>query len=680
MVATALQHRSANPQSVQERAEVDDRQSLWLAVGDWAEPNADLPAWWTPARDQELRRYWKREGLLASALYNMQAILSTVGWDIEGEDDLVSQVRVPLDQADFGAGFMTTVKKLAEDWLTQDNGMFMEIIGPGDPTGPLTGMPTGIAHLDAGRCWRSADPEYPVWYFNEKTIKWHKLHWTRVAFTASNPSAQESARGIGYCFMSRVAALARMMKDTIRYKQEKISGRQTRGLIMVSGAPQSAVKLAVEEAEAVADNAGQMKFSAMPIIASPSAGAEVKASLLEMAGIPDGFDWEDEVTIYMFILALAAGIDARELWPATSSGATKADAEVQHRKGMRKGIGDFLSTLAFILNQRFMPEGATFKFSPKDSEEDQAQADLEKTRVDTIVSLFEQKIITVKGALTYLVNADVLPEEYLTDLSLAPFDQPIEPPELAIDEEADDPAKGSGSKPTSQDEDEVSSGKEGGGVPGFFRTVAKHLAAAFGRKNIVSFRIRIQAIFREYYKGKIATIFNFSDLMLSAITKGYREAWLEGAKDGGIVSLDELTDAEMAALQGMINEDFQYVLGVAQAIAALPRLNETAELSSLYDRAELWVNRYNAVKSKASAMAAANKKKKFALGATKKHCESCSGLAGRVYRNSVWEANGALPPSRRCKCKGYLCLCKLVDTTDRITPGRFPKSLLTETV
>src|SRR5688572_14731792 len=106
--------------SVQERAEAGPESQAFIVpmLLQWGLPDDDLPAWWTPARDQELRKYWKKEGLLASTIYNMQAILSTVGWTVEGDDDLVKRARQPLDDADFGAGLKTTIKKLAEDWFT----------------------------------------------------------------------------------------------------------------------------------------------------------------------------------------------------------------------------------------------------------------------------------------------------------------------------------------------------------------------------------------------------------------------------------------------------------------------------------------------------------------------------------------------------------------------------------
>ena len=423
-------------QSVQERTEKRDEGEPFAGalMLRFAKPDDEISPWWTPARDVELRQFWKREGLLASTIYNLQAIAAGTGFVFEGDSDAIEKARVPIDGADFGAGFKVLTKKVAEDWFTQDNGIFVELIGPGSASSTLH-QPIGIAHLDAGRCWRSGDPEHPVWYYNPKENKWYKMHWTRVAFAAANPSPIEMARGVGFCAVSRVQAMTIVLRDTIRYKQEKIGGQQTRAIIYGSGVPSGALELAVEEAYRKASNAGQYKVSSLPIVAQPHVETPISLGVLELAGLPDGFDWNTELTSYMYILALAFGVDARELWPATASGATRADAEVQHRKAMRKGIGDLMTTLEHIINYRVMPPDVTFAFKPKDSEEDSIQASIENTRAATAKAMLESEAITPRGATVYLVNSGVLPTEYLENQELAP--QPVLPGE---------------SEPTSEDE------------------------------------------------------------------------------------------------------------------------------------------------------------------------------------------------------------------------------------
>jgi len=385
----------------------------------WGSVADELSPWWSPRRDRELRQVWRKDPFLSNSIYTMQAILSTIGWVVEGPKPDVQFSRTAFENAEFGQGMKVLIKKLAEDWFTQDNGIFMEMIGPGAIDTPLLTPPEGIAHIDAGRCWRTNDPEFPIYYMGQ-TKGWIKVHWTRVAFSAPNPSPIELARGIGFCVTSRIALLSRMMRDTVRYKMEKISGRQTRAIMTVSGAPRKAVELAMSEAERAADELDQIRYSAIPVIASPSGGQQITADLLELAKVPDGFKWEDEVQLYMYILALALGIDARELWPATQSGATKADAEVQHRKAMRKGVGDFVSTFEDIANKRIVVGDAAFGFKPKDNEEDQNEANVHKTRAETAQTMITAQVVTPRGGTLWLVNNGVLPAAYMDNPDLAP--------------------------------------------------------------------------------------------------------------------------------------------------------------------------------------------------------------------------------------------------------------------
>lgn len=68
----------------------------------------------------------------------------------------------------------------------------------------------------------------------------------------------------------------------------------------------------------------------------------VKAASVEsfdLKKLPEGYDPEVYMNLAVNIISMALGFDPRELWPATVRGATRADAEVQHWKSMRKTPG-----------------------------------------------------------------------------------------------------------------------------------------------------------------------------------------------------------------------------------------------------------------------------------------------------------------------------------------------------
>jgi hypothetical protein len=190
---------------------------------------------------------------------------------------------------------------------------------------------------------------------------------------------------------------------------------------------------------------------------------------------------------------------------------------------------------------------------------------------------------------------------------------------------------------------------------------------------IDSFRRALRSAITGFWRGE-TEMFGFVDQMLSALNFGYRWAWRDGAAQFGI-TMEELTDEERNALQRCINDDISHVMGIASDIARANR-DSGGKLTPFLNRAELWVNRYNAVQALAATYAGANRKFEFVLGPTEKHCRSCLGLAGRVYRGDVWRGNNAVPPTHSTECGGWRCQCRLQPTDRPCTPGKFPTGLL----
>lgn len=163
------------------------------------------------------------------------------------------------------------------------------------------------------------------------------------------------------------------------------------------------------------------------------------------------------------------------------------------------------------------------------------------------------------------------------------------------------------------------------------------------------------------------------DSFMGAIRAHITQAWAEGAAQCGIRP-DEFTPEEQVAREMFIIDQFGYIDRVLNWVEQNQR--GTGTLVALFQRVELWVNKWRAAFGQSAAMACGNQKQIFVLGRTKNHCTSCAGLAGRVYRRSVWYDNRAVPPSECCVCGGWRCDCRLEDTDLPLTRGRFPRSLL----
>jgi len=188
------------------------------------------------------------------------------------------------------------------------------------------------------------------------------------------------------------------------------------------------------------------------------------------------------------------------------------------------------------------------------------------------------------------------------------------------------------------------------------------------------YRRMVRAAFRGVWTGAL-TVDDFIDTMAITIRRGLTKAWAEGMKQCGLTPA-EMTPQEETKLEQMIAGEYGHVFNVADYVAQNTKADKV-KLAVVFARSEMWINRYNEVIAIAQTMACGDKKYRWVVGPTEAHCKSCAGFHGRVYRGSVWRENGALPQARDTLCcRGYLCLCRLEPTTDRITPGPFPKGLL----
>lgn len=353
----------------------------------WLASKADeIDKWWTPQRDRQLRDFWKGEAILSGAVYSMGAKIKTLGYAIDGPSRQVSRYQPVLAQAEFGKGWRQLLSKTVEDMLTQDKGAFWELIraNNADIASPII----GIAHLDAGRCFPTGDLEYPVLYSNRRTGQIVKLADYQVARFVSMPSPDEAMNDIGVCAVSRALKAAQIIRDVIIYKREKLASRPNKGFLAISGITQSQLEAAVKDAEEQQDNAGLQRFGKMIALASLDPSAEIKLDMVEFASLPDGYDEEATMTLYAYILALDFGVDAREFWPATASGATKADALVQAQKARGKGPGDIITTIEEVMNWKVLPDSLTFHFDFQDDEEDRARAELKNAKAATINTMY----------------------------------------------------------------------------------------------------------------------------------------------------------------------------------------------------------------------------------------------------------------------------------------------------
>ncbi|KKL49716.1 hypothetical protein LCGC14_2312740, partial [marine sediment metagenome] len=143
-----------------------------------------IAPWWSPARDKDLRRFWKKSDHLAGAIYSYQAKMTAIPSQVIPRDpsirEHVKEAQVETERiqatAQFGEGWESYFSKWVEDFLCQDAGAYTELIGAGPVDGPLIGRPISFAHLDSNRCQRTGNAEFPVLYTDDEGKQW-KVHF-----------------------------------------------------------------------------------------------------------------------------------------------------------------------------------------------------------------------------------------------------------------------------------------------------------------------------------------------------------------------------------------------------------------------------------------------------------------------------------------------------------------------
>lgn len=384
---------------------------VWLARA-----GLQVSPWWSPARDVQLRKFWKKPDHLSGAIYTLEAKMTAIPFKILARDPAIREhvvqaeetTRLLRETAQFGNGWIDFLSRWLEDYLTQDNGAFAEIIGRGRKDGPLIGQPVTIAHLDSGRCTRTGNDEFPVIYENMDGVR-YKLHYTRVLFKAQMSSPIKEMFGVGLCGVSRCINVAQTLLDVLLFKQEKMGSRPHRAVITTRGGlDPDDVHAAFQLAESGLDDQGLSRYSKV-VVTGSSALPEAGLDMHELSSLPDGFDEETSTTLGMAAVALAFGVDARELFPAMTAGATRADALLQHLKQRGKGPGQIIETIEQQFNHKYLPQHLEMVFDYQDDAQDRQEAEIRKIRAEKRVQDLASGALNVR-----IVREQMLEDDELT--------------------------------------------------------------------------------------------------------------------------------------------------------------------------------------------------------------------------------------------------------------------------
>ncbi|MBD3268487.1 hypothetical protein GF373_17605 [bacterium] len=401
--------------SVQDRADPDEARRSSPVVFYIADRGDDMKPigidnW--PKRDEQLAEFWPTEPLLAGAIYSLQAKIAALEWSIEGPSKTVAYYQSLLQNAGFGGGWSTFALKWMNDLLTCDNGAFIEILRPRG-AGPRSRV-SGIAHLDSQRCERTGDPEVPVLYHSKRDNKLHPLHWWQVVVTSDMPSAREEERESGICAVSRALRAAQILRDIAIFKRQKVGGKRVPGIIFAQGIRRGVVQQAVEEALEQQRQEGLSHFTNPIVIAAHDPGQNLNVDLIELAGLPDGYDEDVTLQWYVAQLAIDFGVDYGEFAPLPGKGlGTASQVESMEERARGKGPRIVARLLEHAINYYVLPESTNFNLMTPDPGQERLDMDLSKTRAEERAIRIQSGEITVDEARELAALHGDLPREHL---------------------------------------------------------------------------------------------------------------------------------------------------------------------------------------------------------------------------------------------------------------------------
>ena len=349
--------------------------------------------WWSEQRDVDLRSFVLRDGndILQGAISSLIKKIKALPWFLEGPDRVVNRYQSILANSEFGQGWSILLSKVLYDYLTQDKGAFVEFIGAGKLDGPITGPVLGMAHLDAAMCQLTGDPVYPVLYRNPKAEKkQHKLHATRVGHIVDTPSPNEIMNNIGFCSTSRVIASSQVLLKLAQYKNEKLDDLPEAGLLLFNNLMPIKWEDARKTYQMGRRRLAQDIWSPIMTLFGIDPAQPVTAQLISFANLPEHFNERESIDIYVNIVALGFGVDTREFWPMSGGQlGTATETQVMHQKAKGKGPGEIISSIERLINWHILPENVTFKFDVQDDEEDALRATVNRTKTDTIMTMWK---------------------------------------------------------------------------------------------------------------------------------------------------------------------------------------------------------------------------------------------------------------------------------------------------
>lgn len=390
--------QSAIDNSVRQEVKEDEGYSAPLLIM-LAGQNGIVAPWWSVRRDAQLRDLLKKSDHLSGAMYNLCTKIAAIPLRVIPKDRSIRQHVILADEyteylrdySEFGGGWEQFISKWVEDYHSQDNGAFVEFIADGAPDTPVRGIIYSLNVLDAAQCTRTSSPEYPIVY-TDKYGNRYKMHHTRVAAISQSPSPKYDMNNVGFSAVSRCITTAQNLIDIAVYKQERMGSRPSQGILVTGGGlDPDDLETAMSVGRMNDDESGLSRYSTYTVVGNKNY-LDPKLEQIRLNEAPEWFDEKESTILGMAVIAMAFGVDARELFPSIDAGSSKAEAIITHIKQRGKGPGHIISVLEHMLNTKVLPDYLKAEFDFQDDSQDRQSAEIGSVRSYTRVRNIQSNV------------------------------------------------------------------------------------------------------------------------------------------------------------------------------------------------------------------------------------------------------------------------------------------------
>ena len=710
------------------------RSGIDVAVMQWIGSAGQLaPAYYIgQARDIWLRNFVLKSDHLKIAVNTFIEKVLAIPLDITPRDATVKahvalarQIEDDIQRnSGMLKGFQNELSKFINDYLTTDNGGFMMLLGPGKKDGPIVGQVVALLHLDSCRCFRTGNVEFPVTY-EHTDGKRYEIHYTRIIFMSSMPSADSALCDVGLCAVSRSIDAAQELFDMMVYSQEKLGSRPPRQILYAKkGATLQQLVSAVQHAENKMDAQGLTRFARTLLIAPQTPTADLELDLIDLSSLPDNFNRMDATMLDMAILAASFGLDLRDLaFSFGISGHTKADAQVQDNKTKGKGAAQFMRDFAIQFEEKVLPESLQAEFDYVDDTQDNQAATMDKTRAETRTVNLASGAITLAIARQKMVDdGELSPEQFeqleledgrLSDgMDLLTLFMSTDPEisrvlNLGVDDPTNVDANDATAILMAIDAQSKAAWQRYDTAPNInIRSKMRRALAALDKLQELYQPVQQPTLPSQPAMGTMQpadqkpAISNAQQPAVKAITKEDNE--LDALVTDYTAQIDEATTA---AVNGETDKKtFKRTMEAiiaALLLAAFLRGSKTASAQDLTRGQRLKLNAMITISTEAAGsfaddiysgkyaqenlgqdgidnripLWAGTLAGVYAMGQVSRvdnprlqwqvgpteHCSDCAGFNGQIKTAAAWNSGGLLPQSSGLQCHGYRCQCRLVE-------------------